>query len=107
MRVYPIDTARTGQFQFIQAMAKRGEGGEQATTNDGLPRWVVQVLVTPLPVAGFEPKATLEEINIADRYAPDLMPMSDVDFPGLVARPWSMNGRSGISLSAEGVQQLA
>ena len=103
MRVIPVDTARVGRFQFVAANPKTDQDGEQMVTDFGVPRWMVQVLLTPLPTDGFQPKATLVEVNISDIDAPAPPPLTEVDFFNLTARPWSMNGRSGISLSADEV----
>lgn len=105
MRNFPLDPARVGTFQVVEIAAKSDGDGGQKTNRDGIPQWTVQVLNKPAPTAeGFQPKAGLEEVTITASQEPKASPLSVVTFAGLVARPWDMNGRSGVALSADAVQ---
>lgn len=103
MRSYPIDLERAGTFTVVGVTPKRGEGDEQATNQDGMPKWAIQVLNHPIQDGPFEAKPTLEEIGVACLGIPTFTPLAKVVPVGLTARPWSMNGRNGIALSAETV----
>lgn len=98
MRSIPVNTDRVGLFQAISIEAKNRDG-VQSTTPEGLPVWKLQVLLTPADGS----KASLEEISIPAQNSPNIPPLTAVKFKDLTARHWEMNGRSGVSLSAEGV----
>ncbi len=108
MRSLPLDQARTGQFQIIATSPKLDQAQAQKQTADGVPQWTVQVLNTPPPSdSGFNVKAGLEEVTVAAPKSPDFPPLTAVKFGDLVARPWSMNDRSGVALSASSVAAVA
>jgi hypothetical protein len=108
MRSLPLDQARTGQFQIIATSAKLDQSQTQKQNVDGVPQWTVQVLNTPVQGdSGFTAKAGLEEVTVAAAKPPEFPPLTVVKFGDLVARPWSMNDRSGVALSASSVAAVA
>jgi len=108
MRSLPLDQARTGQFQIIAVTPKLDQAQVQKQNVDGVPQWTVQALNTPPQGdSGFATKAGLEEVTVAAMKAPEFPPLTSVKFGDLVARPWSMNDRSGVALSASSVAAVA
>ncbi len=107
MRSIPIDQARAGAFQLVAVLPKPGEvPGVQALTKDGIPKWIVQCLHTPLAEGDFASKAALEEIVVTAHQMPAIQPLMVLQFQDLIARHWSMSGRSGVSFSATAVRAV-
>jgi len=108
MRSLPLDQARCGSFQVIAITPKLDQSQEQKKNSDGVPQWTIQALNTPPQGdSGFAVKAGLEEVTISAAKSPDFPPLTAVRFGDLVARPWSMNDRSGVALSATSVAAVA
>lgn len=99
MKSIPVDQDRVGNFKFIDVNPKLDQNKIQTATQDGVPQWKIQVLLTPAD----DSKATLEEITIAHQQAPTIPPMTDLVFQDLTARFWEMSGRAGLALSASRV----
>jgi len=105
------DTARLGTFQSVEVRRKIADikTGVQAVTNEGVPRWIVVALYkAPTSKGGFESKATLEEINIANEKEPVIAPLAAIEFENLSGSYWTTRNErgesiSGISLSADAV----
>jgi hypothetical protein len=107
VRSIPIDQARAGAFQLVAVLPKPGEvPGVQALTKDGIPKWIVQCLHTPLAEGDFASKAALEEIVVTAHQMPAIQPLMVLQFQDLIARHWSMSGRSGVSFSATAVRAV-
>lgn len=105
LRYLPIDTASLGPLPFIQVAAKerRADDGtvSQRVNAVGEPVWAVTVLVQQ---EGAKPD--LLEISVSGE-RPQLDPMTPLRFSNLTGRMWEMNGRAGISYSAEAVAPAA
>jgi hypothetical protein len=71
---------------------------------DGVPMTTVSVLAVP---PGHKPDTI--EVRVPTSAVPltQLMPYTPCRLPGLVARPWSMSGRSGVSYSATAAEPVA
>lgn len=103
MNRIPVELDRLGAVHGLAVNPANGQDGTQRRDRDERPLFKVQVLVTPPPSAdGFQPKPSVEEVTVAAA-GPLPSPMVEVSFEGLTARQWEMNGRSGISLSADSV----
>lgn len=100
---FPVDVARMGSMIVTGVSPDVDDAGTQRD-RDGVRLWKVEVLVRPEPgPSGRAPRASVEVVKIAAADAPDLEPMEPVVFGGLVARPWQMGSRSGVSMSADSV----
>jgi len=98
MRNIPVDTARLTTLV--------GGAIEAATTPDGTPRRnrAGQVLFNvPLVVVIENASADTLVVRIPGP-VPQVPPLTPVRLVELVARPWTMDGRSGVSFTAEGLQ---
>lgn len=106
MDIIPIDPDRVGIFQIVSISPRAGRGGEQRTSADGVAQWTAQALQTPPPRDGFQPKAALVEVTLTMALPPTIDPLAEIGFIDLVARPWAMDGRSGVAFSATDVEQV-
>jgi hypothetical protein len=101
LRNIPIDAAALGPLPFIQVAEKerRSDDGtvSQRVNAAGEPVWAVTVLVQQ---EGAKPE--LLEVAVSGQ-RPQLDPMSPLRFSNLTGRLWEMNGRAGISYSADAV----
>lgn len=102
MRNIPVDVNRVGTLLALGVTPDLDQAGAQKANRDGEPTWKVEVLHRPPHVGEFRPKPSVESVKVAGRQ-PVVDEMQPVTFEGLVARPWEMNGRSGVALSADGV----
>lgn len=101
MQSFPIDTAKLPQLTFLASapkIADRATGLQKTNAND-VPVWSVQVLVA----ATDDRQAELETISVPAKSAPAFDPMTPVSFENLRGFFWQMNGRAGVSMSAESV----
>lgn len=101
MQQIPIDSSRLPQMTFLRVtpkIADRNSNAQKKNSQD-VPLWAVQVLLTDQ-----DRKAELEEIAIPAHIEPVIAPMTPVLFENLRAFFWSMNGRAGISLSADSMK---
>lgn len=108
MQSIPVDTNpnRLGALLALGVAPDLDQTGAQKSDRDGQPMWKVEALHRPPTVGEFKPKPTVETIKIPGRQ-PVVDEMSPIEFVGLSARPWEFNGRSGVSLSAEGIAGTA
>jgi hypothetical protein len=100
----PVDPRRM-YFQALNVSPKfkhapKGSDPVQNTEND-VPLWEIQTLVN---VAG-ENKAELVNVVVPSPFNPGFPPLTQLQFEGLFARIWAMDGRHGVSFRAESVQQ--
>ncbi|MGE0881528.1 MAG: hypothetical protein AB7L13_23890 [Acidimicrobiia bacterium] len=105
MRSIPVDSTNL-TFVHLETIAKmkRDDRGKstQGETADGLPQWTIRA-VCNAP----DEKPVIIEVTVALAKEPSLPMLSEIDFGGLVARSWAMDGRSGISFSAGNVRAKA
>ncbi len=102
MDTFPVDTAEMA-FVAIEVVEVLDDRGRQAEDKDGVPKWRVRVLAQGAALR----KPEVLEVGITSRAEPRLAPMAPVSFIRLRARHWSQGDRSGVSLSAEGVAEVA
>lgn len=105
MKTIPVDTnpARLGDLQVLRVTAELDDKGVQKKDrNTQEPGWLVECLHRPAQVGDFTPRAAVEVVKV---YGPEpvLDEMGTPSFVGLVARPWQMGDRSGVTLVAEAV----
>jgi hypothetical protein len=101
MKQVPVDTSTLTFIHFGSVEAATAQDGKQRTTQEGVPLWRIPVVV-------LTPGAKVPEgsnINVPAPQAPKLENGAEVKFRGLRARLWTMNGSSGLSLSADAVEQ--
>lgn len=116
MRSLPIDTSALTALVVAVAHAEERVNPDDArsvmrakVTADGEPVWRVQCLIKvddPEVVDADELRGELLDVSVAGA-RPAVGALDEVTFDGLVARPWSMNGRSGVSFSARSVARAA
>lgn len=102
MQTMPLDPTRLGTLLGLGVEPDVDDKGVQKTDRDGQPAWKVEVLHRPAQTGDFTPKAGVELVKIVGRQ-PVVTEMAPITFVGLVARLWEMNGKKGVSLSAEGI----
>ncbi len=100
MKLIPVDTSTLTFIHFGSVEPATAQDGKQRATQDGVPIWRVPVVV--LAPGSKVPEGS--NINVAAPVAPKLDNGAEVRFRGLRARLWTMNGSSGISLTAEAVE---
>lgn len=101
MNRIPVDqTAMT--LIALSVTPNLDENKQQKTDFEGTPVWTVECLYRPEATGDFQPKAEVVAVRVPSPTEPKVPAMTEVMFDRLVARQWSMNGRSGISLSADG-----
>ncbi|MCI1833923.1 MAG: hypothetical protein LKI78_03720 [Bifidobacterium tibiigranuli] len=105
LRTIPINAAALGPLPLIQVAEKerRADDGtvSQRVNAAGEPVWAVTVLVQQ---EGARPD--LLEVSVSGQ-RPQLDPMTPLRFSNLTGRMWEMNGRAGISYSADAVAPSA
>ena len=96
MRSIPIDT--TGMtFTVIAVVEATDADGRQRMNADRVPLWTVQALVQ------HDGRPEVIEVRIPSAAQPRPPVMGGASFVGLRATPWSIEGRSGVSFSAQAV----
>lgn len=101
MQSFPIDHAKLPQLSFLAVSPKIADRatGTQKTNALDIPVWSVQVLVA----ATEDRQAELETISVPAKIAPSFDPMTVLSFENLRGFFWQMNGRAGVSMTAESV----
>lgn len=99
MKSIPVDQAAL-TLRAIEVVAAERDGRPQMT-DDGRHVWLVRTLVQ---TAGAKPETV--DVRVPASVQPVLGDMCPVEFVDLVAKPWNMDGRSGVSLSAVEVRAL-
>ena len=101
----PLDQARMGTTLVLSVAPDTDQTGAQKMNGDNVPVWKVETLLKP-PARedGSAPKSETVYVKLAGRTAPQLAEFTPVRFHGLTARMWEMNGKSGISFSADSVE---
>ncbi|MBS6716924.1 MAG: hypothetical protein KH250_06625 [Bifidobacterium longum] len=100
MRRIPVDQGALGDMRYIQSETRTTPDGA-IVMRDGLPVQRVSVLVKP---KGDKPEVL--EINVPSATPIVLDDNAKVRIDDLTAMPWSTDGRSGISWSAAGINQI-
>lgn len=100
MKSIPVDTRSITTLVGGAIQPAVGPDGAQRRDKSGRPLFQVPVVV-------------VSESASADTFTVRLpgpvvqvQPLTPVTFVGLVARPWTMEGRSGVSFSAEAMQPV-
>lgn len=107
MNRIPVATATAALGTMSALSVERGQRDGAPQERNGVPVWVVTVLhQTPARPDGSVPKPAVEQVKVATLTEPKLAPMTPVTFSELTAMVWSMEGRSGVALSASGVQAV-
>lgn len=102
MNRIPVDQSAL-TFHVVSVGPHLDDNKQQKVTDEGVPVWSIQCLHMPEQVGDYVPKGQVEAVRVPARTEPKVDKFSEVKFVNLVARPWSMNGRSGVSLSADAV----
>lgn len=101
MRTIPVDT---GKLRFFTGGPPRPlvtDTGEVRTDREGRP-------LSQLPVVALSEGGEAETLTVRmPGPLPDLAQLSPVRFDGLVARPWHMGDRSGVSFWARAVAPIS
>lgn len=77
------------------------EGVQRTNKTSGLPMWSTQLVITD------ESGGEIISVATQGEKPPDLAVGDEVELVGVVAHPWSGNGRSGVSYSAQKIELLA
>lgn len=101
MRYIPVATDHIKLLVGGAAEAVVGDDGNQRADRNGQPLY--RVAIVSLSDDGGEPSTF--QVRIAG-VVPALPLLTEVNLPGLTARPWSMGDRSGISFSAESIEAI-
>lgn len=113
MRSLPIDT-RSIEFRLASIdQATRRQNPEDRNSplvpkvdENGQLLWKVQCMVKQDDASGADAetvRAELLDVEVPGNERPRLGVFDEVEFDGLAARPWSMNGSSGVSFRARSV----
>lgn len=100
MQFIPVDQDR---FKSIVSVNEcRPDADQQGTQKerDGVPVWKVSVLMS---VSNEKP--AVEDVKVPSPVEPSMDMLTPVVFDNLVAVAWQMNGRAGVSLRADGIQE--
>ena len=102
----PIDQEKFGRMLFLQTAPATEQDGMTQKRNQrtNLPLW--RVTVARLPEPGATGAAGTLVVKVASAAKPDLTPGGEVEFDSLVASDWQMNGRAGVSFSADAVAEV-
>ena len=98
MRTIPVDTKSITTLVGGPIQAATSPDGSQRRDKSGRPLFQVPVIIVS-EVASADTVVVRVPGPVAQ-----VAPLTPVTFVGLVARPWSMEGRSGVSFSAEAMQ---
>jgi hypothetical protein len=98
MRNIPVDPCLSLVFVGVTPQVRNGE---QVMNRDGAPMMVVSCIVLPSVEEG---KIDTVEIRVPASGVPkSLAPYSAVKFQRLSGRAWAIDGRSGVSFTADAV----
>jgi hypothetical protein len=101
MKDLPLDQTAINPV-FVAAVPHTREGAA-VTNRDGQPLTNVSCVVLPTEAGG---KVETMEVRVPSESVPkQLQPFQPVQFDRLIARAWAVDGRSGISFSANAVRQ--
>lgn len=100
MNRIPVDLAQLGDPRFLGAQPRTDQEGKPIV-RDGIPVQRVSVLVgTP------DGRHEVLDINVAKAEPIRGQELARVRITGLAARPWAIDGRDGVSFSADDVLVL-
>ena len=98
MRRIPVDPARLGEPRFVQSETRTDNEGK-TVLRDGVPVQRVSVLVKPA-----DERPEVLEVSVPRTEPFKFNDNEKVRFDNLRAMPWSTEGRSGVSYSADDVR---
>lgn len=101
MQTIPVDSVRLGAVSFLGAEPDGVFGTGEQKERNGMPVWKVEALIRP-----DDGRSSVEVVKVAASALPEFEPLTPLSFDGLLARHWENNGRTGISLSADGVSAV-
>lgn len=101
MRTIPVDTRGMTTLVGGAIQPANGNDGNQRRDQNGRPLFQV-----PVVIVSESANADTVTVRVPGPVA-QLPPLTPVSFVGLIARPWSMEGRSGVSFSAEAMQPVS
>lgn len=96
MRFIPVDTGSFTSCRALGVNPKPGPQGTQKESRDGVPQWVVEVLV------GVDGRHEVVNVNVTEPVVP-VLPEGELEVQGLRAMFWENGDRSGISFLADGL----
>lgn len=96
IKAIPVDQSSMN-LQALGVLAKADRDGVQRTNRDDVNLWAVQCVGKHEDGGLF----TLE-VQVASEKSPAVQ--GPVEFKNLVVKPWSIDGRSGLSVTADSVQ---
>lgn len=101
MKSIPVDTRAVTTLVGGAIQPATGPDGTQRRDKNGRPLFQVPVII----VSDSASADTLT-VRVPGPVA-QVQPLTPVTFVGLVARPWTMEGRSGVAFSAEAMQPVS
>lgn len=101
MKTIPVDTKSITMLVGGVIQAATSPDGSPKRDKSGRPLFQV-----PIVVVSEAANADTFVVRVPGPIA-QVAPLMPVNFHGLVARPWSMEGRSGVSFSAESMQPVS
>lgn len=101
MKTIPVDTRSITTLVGGAIQPATGPDGVQRRDKSGRPLFQVPVVVVSETAS-----ADTFMVRLPGPVA-QMQPLTPVTFVGLVARPWTMEGRSGVSFSAEAMQPVS
>lgn len=100
MRRIPVDTSKTRFLAGGESRPQTDEAGSPRLDGDGRP-------LISFPIVALTEGVGAETLTVrVPGPVPAISPLAEVTVTDLVARPWSMNGRSGVSFSASSVTPI-
>lgn len=96
---FPLDPAGL-PARFLEASAAEFDG-RQSESRDGVPLWNCSLLVQ---VPDQRPDTLV--VKVAAKSCPRLPELAEVRLVHPVASYWSQNGRSGVSVRVDGIEEL-
>lgn len=100
MRQIPVDVSKLQVLAGGKATPLLGQDGQPKHDRDGRPLFV-------LPVITLAEGETPEVFNVrVPGTVPEVATLTPVRINGLVARPWSMGDRSGVTFTCASVQTV-
>ena len=106
MQTLPIDATRLGTLTYLSSTPVLRDGSPAIDRATGLPRHEIQLLQQLPPSGDITPRPEVMLVKIPAAEAPTITPMAPVALTDVNAFIWESGGRSGVSLSAAGVEPV-
>jgi hypothetical protein len=100
MKTIPVDASRLTALVGAAVEPATTPSGQQRTDRTGKPLFNVPIVVV---VEGAAPDTLT--VRVPGPIG-QMAPLTQVRLVGLIARPWQMDGRAGVSFSAQAVQPV-